>query len=424
MTGRKASYLDALYGSIGFDDDLATLVATPVVQRLRHVRLSNIDSIDLPGIANLSRFEHVLGGAHLAGAVGFHRRLNRFDSLALRAGALLHDWAITSFGHLVEEAFQYLDTGFDHEERLKEIVSGENPEEVGGVQRQILVGRETGLRSWAHRVVAPQNVDELLVAITEHIRGHGRLGRVVSGAIDIDNIDNVFRMAHHMGLEVDRAAPIRLAQAMIAVTGEHGEPVFHRSAVGDIELWRSTRRAVYQHLMLAERDFIGKLMMLFATVRAYEAGEISTLDWGLVDYQFVSRLLESKEKEISDTVERWVAGELWNCTPLRWMTGERPSYAKLLLFSRALAQDLDRSCFAYGIKDKRDRRLSIAFDDGSRRDFGEDAAQWLLGIGSPKRAAFTARETEIAFTLARDTFGSELVDRPALAQKEAQACLF
>ena len=33
-----------------FHDDIAALASKPIVQRLRHVRLSNIDSIDLPGI--------------------------------------------------------------------------------------------------------------------------------------------------------------------------------------------------------------------------------------------------------------------------------------------------------------------------------------------------------------------------------------
>ncbi len=97
---------DTLYGRVVLDDDMMKLSATPVIQRLRHVRLSNINSIDMPGIANLSRYEHVLGVCYLAGQVGFLGTLNRHDRTVLAASALLHDWAITSFGHLVEEAFQ------------------------------------------------------------------------------------------------------------------------------------------------------------------------------------------------------------------------------------------------------------------------------------------------------------------------------
>src|SRR3569623_1543574 len=96
------SFQDALYGRISFDAPFSQLLSAPIVQRMRHIRLSNIDSIDLPGIANLSRYEHVLGVAHLASIVGIRHSLTTTERLVLDAAAVLHDWAITSFGHLVE----------------------------------------------------------------------------------------------------------------------------------------------------------------------------------------------------------------------------------------------------------------------------------------------------------------------------------
>jgi HD superfamily phosphohydrolase len=400
------------------------LVHTPVVQRMRHVRLSNIDSIDIPAIAHLSRFEHVIGVAHLAEQAGFRKSLSSYEHLVLTGSALLHDWAITSFGHLVEEALQYVGTRFDHEERLREIIMGTAPDEILGVGLQILVGRETGLQGWARKVAATE-ADRLLSDIMEHIRGRGRMGRVIAGDIDLDNIDNVFRMAFHMGLPVDREILTRLARAMVGVTPERGEPVFRGSAESDINAWRRTRRDVYHQLMLAERDFAGKLMMVFATVRAYHAGEIMGTDWNLVDHEFVMRLLGSPTRDVRDTVQRWIAGELWDCTPLRWMAGDRPEYPKLWDFSQELTEALDRSCFAYGIKDKRDRPLVIIFDDGSRRSYGEKPRQWLLGIGSAKRARFTAREVEKAFSIAKSTFDTEVMSATTRSvDQDTQACLF
>src|ERR1700730_108718 len=259
------SFLDPLYGSIGFDESLSDLIRRPVVQRLRHVRLSNIDSIDMPCIANLSRFEHVIGVAHLASEVGFRSSLGHLDDLILRGAATLHDWAITSFGHLVEEALQYVETRFDHEQRLREILTGKSHDEIMGIDLQILEGRQTGIREWA-RKVAGSDRDNLLLGIMEHIRGAGCMGRVIAGDIDLDNIDNLFRMAFHMGLSFDRATPKRLARAITGVTGDTGEPVFHVTAEPDINAWLQARLNVYENLMLAERDFVGKLMILFATV--------------------------------------------------------------------------------------------------------------------------------------------------------------
>ena len=177
--------------------------------------------------------------------------------------------------------------------------------------------------------------------------------------------------------------------------------------------------------MLAERDFVGKVMMLSATVGAFTAGEICQVDWSLVDHQLIMRLLGSATPEVRNTAERWTAGELWDLTPLRWMSGQRPDYSSLMDFSRVLTVALDRPCFAYGIKDKRDRRLIITFDDGSRREYGEDASQWLLGVGSSKKKNFTRDEIEKVFDLAGSTFSSQVisqVQRPGA--KEAQACLF
>ncbi len=417
----RSPILDPLHGPITLDDSLLALVRAPVVQRLRHVRLSNIDSIDMPAIANLSRFEHVIGVAHLASEVGFKGGLTPFELLVLKGSALLHDWAITSFGHLVEEALQYVGTRFDHERRLSDILAGEGPNEIGGADLQILVGRETGIRGWA-RKVAGSDGESLMHAMMDHIRGRGRMGRVISGDIDLDNIDNVYRMAFHMGLTVDKAVPVRLARGMVGVT-QDGEPIFRTGAEADIHAWRSTRRDVYQHLMLAERDFVGKLMMLSATVQAYEAGEITSEDWSLIDHAFIMRLLGSKTRVVCETAQRWIAGELWESVPLRWFDGKRPEFTELLAFSRRVSTALDRPCFAYGIKDKRERRVTMTFEDGSRRTAGEDMSRWLFGLGSPKREPFAAREIRVVLDMVRSEFGVETVEDGS-SRGAVQACLF
>src|SRR5205807_9736512 len=107
VTGEAPEILDALYGRISFDRPIASLLGDPAVQRLRHVRLSNIDSINMPGISGLTRFEHVVGAGYIASHVSFAAHLRSLDRMAIVASALLHDWAITSYGHLVEEALQY-----------------------------------------------------------------------------------------------------------------------------------------------------------------------------------------------------------------------------------------------------------------------------------------------------------------------------
>lgn len=56
---------DPLYGNVEFEPAIADLASQPLVQRLRHIRLSNVDSSGLPGIANVSRYEHALGSSEV-----------------------------------------------------------------------------------------------------------------------------------------------------------------------------------------------------------------------------------------------------------------------------------------------------------------------------------------------------------------------
>ena len=50
--------------------------------------------------------------------------------------------------------------------------------------------------------------------VSQIIAGCHPLSKLISDSIDLDNIDNVFRMAYHMGLDFRKEAPIKLAESM------------------------------------------------------------------------------------------------------------------------------------------------------------------------------------------------------------------
>lgn len=398
---------DPLYGEIEFSAELNQLIHAPIVQRLRHVRLSNIDSVELTGISNISRFEHVIGVARLTAELPFFSTLSQYERLVLQASALLHDWAITAFGHLVEEAYAYAGAKFFHEDKLHELVMGESKEEVGGVERQILAGRETGLRKWAENCVGSKSAVNLLTDITETIRGQGRYGKLIAGSIDIDNIDNVYRVAYHMGIVDDKTIPSQLVRNICRTNGNLGEPVFCDGSHQLILSWLEMREKVYDKLMLAEPDFTSKLMLISSVVAAYKSNEITNSDWNLTDSQLISRLLLSKNRACVETIDRWMVGEYWDSTPLVWMSGNRPTFARMNEFNSEVSRIIGRNIFSYCIKDKRNRELSLMFDNGEKSLVGENSSQWLLGLASPIRKKFTISENENIIKCAETFFSSE-----------------
>src|SRR5687767_4332179 len=103
MATDTTTIMDALYGEIEFSSEIYELMGCPLVQRLRRIRLSNIDSVSMPGIANGSRYEHSIGVAYLASRLGFRNRISKSDLLVIQAAGLIHDSAITPFCHLAEE---------------------------------------------------------------------------------------------------------------------------------------------------------------------------------------------------------------------------------------------------------------------------------------------------------------------------------
>jgi uncharacterized protein len=413
--GSEFGVLDTLYGDITFRDSIADLVHRPLVQRLRHIRLSNIDSIDMPGIANISRFEHSLGTALLASQVGFSLALSSDDRNVLEAAALLHDSAITPFGHLAEEAMHYIDSGFNHQEKWSMILSQTDKSDLGGTDMQILLGRNPGLNAWASAHFGG-NGPEVLRSILLAIDGKGPLGPCIAGALDLDNLDNVIRMAYHMGLRPDPDLPLRIAHAMRGVDSS-GELLFQVGTSDDIRLWATIRERVYERLMPAPIDFCGKLMLLSATVEALKADLMRQTDWILTDFAFIDRLLSSGNPSISETAKRWVVGEFWDTSDLFWFRGPCPSFPAVASFADTLSTVLQRKCFAYRIKDKRKRLIKVRWTDGSEFAVGETSDLWLLGVGSPVKRSFTAIDNRKIVSLVSKEFLAEPADPKAEGAK-------
>ena len=105
-------FLDPLYGRINPDAAVQPLIFSSEFQRLRYVRLCNINSLYLTGASEPKRFEHCIGVYHLARQWSARVDLSEREARVFCAAALLHDLQTGPFGH----SFQYVleDNEFEH----------------------------------------------------------------------------------------------------------------------------------------------------------------------------------------------------------------------------------------------------------------------------------------------------------------------
>jgi HD superfamily phosphohydrolase len=286
-----------------------------------------------------------------------------------------------------------------------------NTYELGGIDLQVYLGHEAGIREWAQKIFKA-DAEKYLVEVVSALKGQGRFGRCIAGDIDLDNLDNLVRIAFHMGLPVDRELPVGIA-AEITGIDETGRPIFSEKSIVLIKKWLALRWSVYEHLMLSRDDFIGKVMLIYATVLAYTRGELGLPEhaWTLSDRQLIDHLLQSKNREISRTVRAWLVHDLWPLADLVWMRGEPPSFSSTYSFADVATKAMGRPCFAYRIRDKRVRALKFQIESGEVIELGHAPNQWLLGIASSKRQDFSVAGNRHIRQLACDFFGTDCIGK-------------
>lgn len=279
--------LDPLYGVFRPPDYFWDIMTTPEVQRLREIRLCNINSLLLTGAANVNRFEHAIGTYILASTCLNAWPLDGMSETnrtAFLLAALLHDIANAAFGHSIEyieekrgfapgEAFRYVVTG-DSKGAYHYREASLEPIYYGRRSRLLdVLARQMGLTS------------DQIEAIGEMIAGNGDLGPLISGSMDLDNIDNVYRLAYHMGLVRSGESALQLARSIWV---HDRELMVTNSAVGLLEEWTAVRERLYSYLLLNPEEFSAKCMLTQAIERARKNG--LEIPWHYTDGQLVEKL--------------------------------------------------------------------------------------------------------------------------------------
>lgn len=289
---------DALYGKIEFSPIVYKCMLSPEIQRLREVRLCNINSLCITGSSNTNRFEHSVGTAYLAAinmeaAVQKQSKFTKKEKETFIIAALLHDAANGPFGHSYEYIMEK--KGFVPEQGVGDVLGDVVSTGIGVYKNSspfetIFFGK---LRALTSILNSSQKKE-----VAQIIAGCHPLSKLISDSIDLDNIDNVFRMAYHMGFSFRREAPKKLAESMFI---ENGSVVFLQEAKTYLEEWYSVRQRVYKFLLLNPQEFAGKYMLTEAMDILFECisqgkAEGRDIKWNYTDYQLMEELDLLKEK--------------------------------------------------------------------------------------------------------------------------------
>ena len=192
---------DPIHGYIRVNETERTVLDTRPVQRLRRLRQLAGSEFVYPA-ANHTRFEHVLGAMHLAGALSevLPTHLDAHDQEQMRLAALLHDIGHGPFSHVFEPLMvRHLKK--THEDFVPWIVN------------------ETEVADKLDRAgFNPHRVGLLAVG---RLRDNKRpyLDQIISSSVDIDKMDFIVRDSFHTGAGYGSVDVHRLLYTMDVING-------------------------------------------------------------------------------------------------------------------------------------------------------------------------------------------------------------
>ena len=382
---------DPLFGVITIPDWLEPIIGSAEVQRLREVRLINTTTSSLPALSDTRRYTHTLGVVGLCAQLMPRLRglASAADLKAFAVATVLHDVGTPAFGHL----FEYLlkaSFGWTHEQMLAHIIAGDYRPD--GKYHQVYFGNQLHLEDTIEQLgLSPE-------LISSYVTGGGQLGPLLAGTVDIDNIDNVYRMAQQLGFGPDVASALRLVDGLgLAPDGL----MLSEASVGDLDIWRRWRRRAYEILAFDEKTLQAQAMLTDALSAAMRHEIISDEHWFMTDEQLLRFLYEKGGDDgfLRDTVRRYSTSDYYATVALCWFDqpGGRPDLREPTMreeLRSALEDTLGIPCSPYVFYDlgtfEKQLRYRLTGDGTSASEVivdGETSQSTVVGVFTPRRGA-------------------------------------
>ncbi len=306
-------YYDPIHGQVELDDLIFDLIQKcSELKRLKYIGMMNFKSVQMLPLTSISRLEHTIGLAYLAQKFSEANHLPSDLSKDLMIAALYHDINCGSFGHAVEWAIDRY-TPYDHETKA-EWISGSDMHQYFSNLPAFL--EMPGL----HKYDFGKKYKPNFKRIYEIISGLNTFV-INNKGIDLDNIDNVFRMAFYMGISQDAKIPEILAKNLKIVSGNDNF-IIDSDYLGLIHIWHALRKEVY-HQFIYSREYMGFEFLIFRLI--YEYSKLVDKDgignlFHLTDEQILWKFADKKKHPdlISDIAQKLLLQELpYACSIIR-----------------------------------------------------------------------------------------------------------
>lgn len=398
---------DPLYGKFCLPSYLEGLLSCWEVQRLRYVRLLNVNSLPLATLGETSRYSHTIGVLWLGTTFLQSSAIPLDDPLAklLLCALALHDTGTPAFGHSLEYILKEKGAG-DHVDAAIAAVRGQA--KLGQFYWQCAPKRtpHKGLRAKLRGLLGPAYEDML----EEALRGRGQIGHLVSSSsIDLDNVDNIFRMAHALGLRDcwNVQDPLSIA-AGLCLEHQDGLVACDSRSFDSIERWLETRRRAYQVLNLHPLHLAG-LAMLREAFEQYvdETGGFPPSVWWTSDAEVLEKVSLKHTRDLIQQIER---GCMWT-TLLRLHIDTKNDKLwvieglckELKTFSYRLANALDHRVRAHAIIDRGtfERLVPLVLvDSNCQMSLGRNSRSVIISVHSRSANNYPSAEKLVTATVA------------------------
>jgi len=275
---------DPLYGDFDLPPFLCKMVDTPEVRRLSQIRLLNTMSPALATLGELRRYSHTLGVVFLA-RLPILQSFSEDERKAFAATAMLHDIGTAPFAHLFEYHLKEL-VQWDHESEIRKILLGTHAPE--NKAHQLFYGRTIGLaKALGHARVSRDIVLEM-------VQGVHPLSRLLFGTLDLDNLDNIARMAWALGLE-SQCDTIRAVATHISIRPKDASLYLPLLMRPHVEAWARVRRRIYD-ILVFDPPTVAAQATLSAAIRiAIESNLLGADDWSMTDEQLLNYLASCEQ---------------------------------------------------------------------------------------------------------------------------------